>query len=137
MCLQIHSAQKVQTLRQGSAGGGRGLFATISAFSYEPSHVPRASSFPAQSVNDENPAANIRSGRLPASIRLGRVRRNRFNGSPFSTLLERDCRESIKRPIGEAIRFGRLAGPPRQRWFSGIGAGVRRTEECPRSKVFH
>jgi hypothetical protein len=47
----------------------------------------------------KNPAANIRSGKLLASVRL-QVRRNHFNGSPIFTLLEGYCRESIKRPIG-------------------------------------
>src|ERR1700740_126130 len=51
--LQIHFVQTVRTLRQGSAGGGQGLFAKISAFSDEPSRAPGASSFSSQSVNHE------------------------------------------------------------------------------------
>jgi hypothetical protein len=68
----------------------------------------------------KNPAANKRPGKLLASVRFGGVRRNRLNGSPISTLLEGYCRESIKRPIGETIRFSRLAGPSRPRWFAGL-----------------
>ena len=51
----------------------------------------------------KNPAANMRSVKLLASVRLGRsaeaISMN-LNGWPISTLLEGYCRESIKRPIG-------------------------------------
>jgi hypothetical protein len=52
----------------------------------------------------KNPAANIRSGKLLASVRLGRSAETismGLNGWPISTHMEGYCRESIKRPIGE------------------------------------
>jgi hypothetical protein len=51
----------------------------------------------------KNPAANTRSGKLLASVGLGRSAETNLmdlNGWSISTLLEGYCRESIKRPIG-------------------------------------
>src|ERR1700678_4731772 len=91
MCPQIHSAQTVRMLRQRSAGGGRDLFATISAFWDEPSRAGRALSFSYRSVNNEESGPIHEIWQTPG---------NHFNGSSISTLLEGYCRESIKRPIG-------------------------------------
>src|ERR1700712_5660413 len=82
-CLQIHSAQTARTLRQESAGGGRGLFATILAFSYEPSRAPRASSFSSQSGNDEEPGRKHKIWQTPGFRSPRQVRRNDFDGSQW------------------------------------------------------
>src|SRR5882757_8945732 len=66
----------------------------------------------------KNPAANIRSGKLPASVRLGRSAETNLmdlNGWSISTLLEGYCRESIKRPIG-AITLTITRTPIRLKW---------------------
>jgi len=87
----------------------------------------------------KNPAASIRSGKLRASVRLGRSARNDFDESQwmadlytFGGILSRIDQATDRRDSP----YDHAQANPVEMAKATLGAGVKRTAVRPRSKVF-